>query len=187
MRKEEDCKARERFLFTDELMSDELVNGIKAALVRTDKGKNTHNAQAYEKFKTWTRSEKEVCLFTLYAYADLKLPKPFDCIFRLDNPSDVIYTKFQLTQSLYEGKYPSETIENGHKHLCVFEFETEMPSILHELYVGSKFYDSPPNGALKLGICQSTDFEEIKSRQDYILRLKNEYGMEWWKFDRDAL
>lgn len=184
MRNEEDCKPRERFLFTDELMSDELVTKIKDACTKTYQASMRHPA-AYDKFINWTRAEKEVCLFTLYAYADLTLPKKFDCIFRLDSPSDFITTKFQLTQSIYEGKYPIETIEDGHKHLCIFEFEDDVPSVLNELHVGNKFYDSPPKGALKLGICQSNDFNEIRFRLEYVLKLKSEYGMEWWKFDKD--
>jgi hypothetical protein len=113
-------------------------------------------------------------------------PNSFDCIFRLDNPSDFVKTKFQLTQSIYEGKYPIETIEHGHKHLCVFQFEREIPIVLNERYIGTGFYDSPPNEALTLGICESTDFKEIKSHQEYILKLKNEYGTEWWKYDTNV-
>ncbi|MEJ1239336.1 hypothetical protein WBG78_14460 [Chryseolinea sp. T2] len=184
MRNEEACRPRERFLFTDELMSDEVVTKIKEACKRTDQAK-VLNKSAHARFINWSRTEKEVCLFTLYAYADIMLPKQFDCIFKLDNPSVFINTKFQLTQSIYEGKYPIETIEDGHKHLCIFEFEDNVPDILNELYVGTKFYDTPSKDALTLGICQANDFAEIRSRLEYTLKLKSEYGMEWWKFDED--
>jgi hypothetical protein len=167
-------------------MSDGLVIKIRDACARTDQSKKVLNAQAYNKFVNWKRTEKEVCLFTLYAYADFTLPKQFDCIFRLDSPLDFLNTKLQLTQSLFEGKFPVERIEHGHKHLCIFEFEKEVPSIVNELYIGTGFHNSPPNGSLKLGICQSGDFKEIKNRQEDILKLKKEYGMEWWKYDKEV-
>ncbi len=77
MRKEEDCEPWEKFLFTDELMSDELGIRIKEACVKTDQSKNMRNGPAYDKFINWKRTEREVCLFTLYAYADFRLPKQF--------------------------------------------------------------------------------------------------------------
>src|SRR5687767_14094231 len=109
MRKEEVCKPEERFLFTDEIFSDELVAVVKNGCLQNPR---RHRAQGSvdDRFINWTRKDNEIALFTLYAYADLELPKQFDCIFRLDAPSTFIVAKFKLTHSLYEAKYPIDTV-----------------------------------------------------------------------------
>lgn len=160
MKSEEECKAQEKYLLTDTLFSDESIAIWQNECVQ--RCKNRDKGEEYEQFINWKRKENEIALFTMYAYADFKIPKKFDCIFELKNSSNFIVTKFNLTQSIWEGWIPWDSIEHGHKHLCVFEFEKEIPEILQKLHVMKNKLSDVPNGALKLGICQMKDFEEIK-------------------------
>ena len=89
----------------------------------------------------------------MYAYADLKIPKQFDCIFELENPLNFITTKFILIQLILEGWYPLDSMEHGCKHLCIFEFEEQMPAILDKLHIARNEFSNVPKGASELGIC----------------------------------
>lgn len=142
---------------------------------------------AYYRFVNWIKRNKEVALFTMYAYADFGIPKKFDCVFDLDNPSCFTVTPFTLNQSIYEGWYPVEYVEHGHKHLCVFEFEEAIPQLIQRMHVTKgKFYDVPSQ-SLRIGLCQSTDFSAIKKHIEYELSLKQEHGQDWWQFDQEEL
>ncbi|WP_338813548.1 hypothetical protein V9L05_19370 [Bernardetia sp. Wsw4-3y2] len=167
MTTEEECKPQEKYLFTAELFSDESISIWKNECVercenRDDKG------EEYERYINWKRKDNEVALFILYAYADIKIPKQFDCIFELKNPSNFIVTKFTLTQAIWEAWFPLGSLDHGHKHLCVFEFEDEIPQILKKLHIIKNKFSDAPRGSLLLGICQRNNFEEIKTARELI-------------------
>ena len=162
---EEECKPQDKYLFTDERWSDEsmIIWQKKCVESFVDKEKS----KEYEKFINWKCRSNEIALF-LYTYADFEIPKQFDCIFELKNPSNFIVTKFNLTQSIIEGFYPSDSIQHGYKHLCIFEFEEEIPAILDKLHIVKNEFSFFPKGVLTLGICQVKDFEEIKTARELI-------------------
>lgn len=167
MRTEEQCEPQERYLFTDEIWSDESIffwqnRCIERCKNRDDKG------EEYEKYINWKRKSNEVALFTMYAYADFKIPKQFDCIFDLRNPSNFISTQMTLTQSIWEAWFPMDLIDHGHKHLCIFEFEEEIPAILDKLHILKSNFSNVPKETSRLGICQMKDFEEIKYERELI-------------------
>jgi hypothetical protein len=185
MRSEQECKPKERYLFTDELFSDESITIWQGECISRVKSRNMDKGECYDKFISWKRKDNEVALFTLYAYADFKIPKQFDCIFDLDNPARFELTDMVLTQSIYEGWYPIDSIEDGHKHLCIFEFKNKVSELVRGLHVATGKFSKIPKSTLRLGICQSEDFEEIKTRIEYILGLKKIYEHDWWKYDEE--
>lgn len=165
MRTEEQCESKEKYLFADELWSDETIaiwqnECVKRYKNRDDKG------EEYERYINWKRKDNEVALFTWYAYADIQLPKQFDCIFEIKNPSNFIVTKFTLVQAIWEAWFPLASIAHGHKHLCIFEFEDEIPQLLKKLPVAKNMFSSIPKGALTVGICRMEDYEEIKQERN---------------------
>lgn len=183
MRSEQDCKPQERYLFTEAMFSEATMAIWQGECI--NRLRNKDKDAAYYRFTNWVKAENEIALFTMYAYADFAIPKRFDFVFDLDNPSDFTITPFTLTQSIYEGWYPIEYVEDGHKHLCIFEFEKAIPHLIQRLHVNKgKFYDVPPK-SLRIGLCQSADFVAIKDRIKYQLSLKQEYGQDWWKFDKE--
>ncbi len=182
MRTEKECNSAHRFLFTDELLSDEQIGYVKEDVIK--RYNNEVKDKYYKKFINWQRKKNEIVLYTLYAYADLKLPKTFDCLFNLNNPKEYSDCKFKLTQSLYEGSYPVESIEDGHKHICVFEFDNKIPDILNKLHIAKgKNYELPKN-AFMIGICNSVDYISIRKYRENYLMLREKYGNSWWKYDK---
>ncbi len=185
MRDEKDYKPQDRFLIIDEIFSDEAVVICQRECFTRVQAKNLKVGTAFNRFINWKRAKSEISLSTLYAYADLDLPKSFDCIFNLENPSDFISTQFKITQSIFEGWYPINSVEHGHKHLCVFEFENEIPKIIYRLQVSSNKRLDLSKRSIKLGICLSEDRLAIENRLKYIIGLKEKHGNEWWKYDKE--
>lgn len=104
MRTEEQCIPSERFLFADEYFSDKAVAIWQSECIKRCKDKQKE--EAYERYINWVRKENEIAVFTLYAYADFDIPKKFDIIFYLDNPSEFLKIDYELTQSIHEAWFP---------------------------------------------------------------------------------
>jgi hypothetical protein len=181
MQTEEQCKPSRRFLFADEYFSDKAISIWKTECVKrcVDKTKG----QAYTKFINWTRQENEIAVFTMYAYADFDIPKKFDIIFHLDNPKEFLKIEYELTQSIYEAWFPLDTLNNGHKHLCIFSFDKSLPNILNTLHKSEEKFSTSSKGQKSLGFCNSKDFNAIAKRIEKTLELKRLYSDKWWEYD----
>lgn len=134
----------------------------------------------------WTRQPNEVVVFTWHAYADLALPKQFDCVFHVDNPQEFLVASYMLTQSVINlaGGLPINRIEHGHKHSCVLTFDQEVPAVFQLLHqTDGKFSAEPPRGAFKLGFCQAADLPAIAAEHERIAKLRAQHGAMWWKFE----
>jgi hypothetical protein len=185
MRSEEDCPQNRRYLFCDTYLSDK---GIELSQNDTIKRfVNRDKDEFYQKYTTWKRESNEIIVFTMYAYADLKLNKKFDCIFNYDNPDEFVFEEFILTQSIYEGWAPTETVDDGHKHLLVFRFENDIPKILFKLHKEETLKDSRPETYTKLGFCNQNNFEAIADNVKKYHLLKAKYGMEYWKYTDEEI
>lgn len=138
--------------------------------------------ESFNEFQNWQETESEIGLFTMYAYADFKIPKSFNCIFDFNNPERCINTKMILKQSIWEGWYPINNVDHGHKHLMIFQFEKEIPEIISELHVERKKYLTIPKNSINLGICQLTDYDLIRENQLKIRKLRKLYGSNWSEY-----
>ncbi|MES2773718.1 MAG: hypothetical protein V4722_06015 [Bacteroidota bacterium] len=182
MLKEDLCRPSEKFLQAIFILSDKTITAFKAETVRRCKDKE--KGIAYERFLNWTHPEKELAVFTTYAYADFDIPKQFDCIFNYDNAAIYSHTKFTLTQSIYEGWYPLDSIEHGHKHLCILTFEYEIPDILKRLpYETEKHITYKWDEKKVLGLCQMADIQSIIDKQHKDAELRELHGDNWYDFD----
>ncbi|PBQ31912.1 hypothetical protein CNR22_09060 [Sphingobacteriaceae bacterium] len=182
MQTEEKCKTSERYLFADTYFSDEAIEIWKSECVKRCKDKE--KGRPYNNFTKWTRKPNEIAVFTLYAYADLSVPKQFDIIFELDNPSNFRKINFELTQSIYEAWFPTDSLDHGHKHLCIFQFDHMLPEIFKILNKETKKISDVKKGLKMLGFCNSQDFSEIAARRQDIVRLKQIHGDNWHDFDK---
>ena len=182
MQTEEQCKPSQRFLFADEYFSDRAIAIWQSECIKRCSDK--HKGSAYERFVNWRRKkENEIAVFTLYAYADLNVPKKFDTIFYHYDPKQFLRIDYELTQSIYEAWLPLDTVENGHKHICVFSFDKTLPDMLNTLHRGeTKFSTSRPDQR-SLGFCDFKDFEAITKRIEKTLDLRKLYGDKWWEYD----
>ncbi|MCX6317992.1 MAG: hypothetical protein NTW29_11920 [Bacteroidetes bacterium] len=181
MLKEEDCKPHGRYLFAQDYFSvKSLAIWQNECIIRC---KDKEKGDAYTKYINWKPAKNEIAVFTLYAYADFPIPKKMDTIFRLDDPSHVAHTEFELTQSIYEAWYPMEEINHGHKHLCVFSFSETVPEIVYSLHSLSGKFSTLSKEHPLLGFCHSADFEAIKIRIDKVKKLEKQHGEKWWVYD----
>ena len=134
MLSEDQSSSSDRCLYIDSVWSDGLIKAAQHECIKrfADREKDAF----YHRFITWKRTENEMAVFTLYAYADLSIPKSFDCIFRIDNPRAFVNVSCQLTQSIWEVWAPLGSIDHGHKHLVILEFENKVPDIFRFLLKG---------------------------------------------------
>ena len=182
MLKEELCKSSERFLQAVAIFSDKTIKVWKDGIIKFCKDKEI--GIAYTRFLNWTRKENEVAVVTTYAYADFTLPKQFDCIFSYDNAEVYVQTKFTLTHSVLNGWYPTDTIDHGHKHLCVLRFEKGIPDILNRLHYESEQQLTWTWDTKKvLGLCQLADIQNIIDKQHKETKLQKLQGENWYDFD----
>lgn len=181
MQTEEQCKPHQRFLFAYEYLSDKAIGIWQSECVTRCKDKVKESA--YEKYIHWTQQSNEIAIFTLYAYADFTIPKKFNIIFHLDNPSHFVRIDYELTQSIYEAWFPLDRIEDGHKHLCIFSFEQSIPDILNTLHKSEEKFSTLPPQQKALGFCNSIDFEAVATRIEKVLELKKLYGDRYWEYD----
>ncbi|MDO7875214.1 hypothetical protein Q5H93_10765 [Hymenobacter sp. ASUV-10] len=182
MRPETDCTPEARYLQADAYCSDDALNALQAKCVHH---RNLENGDAYERFMNWKRQANEILVLTWNAYADLIVPKKFDCIFCLANPQDYTLVNYELTQSilLLGDLYPINSIEQGHKHLGVLTFEQEVPAIFGWLHQEDGSYCKPIENREKLGFCMAHDLPAITERLEKVAKLRSQYGSEWWKYD----
>lgn len=187
MQKEAQCPSNARYLFADELFADAAIKIWQQECISRCKGKKVVGEQVYTDYVRWVRRENEVAVFTLYAYADLTIPKKLDCIFQLDNPQNNLRVNYVLTQCIWEAWVPLHGLDHGHKHLCVFEFDQKVPGILNLLHRQEGKFSTVPLKQTKLGFCQSADFPAITEELERINKLKTQYGTKWWEHDEASL
>lgn len=178
---EKQCKQNQRYLFADEYFSDKVIDIWKSECLKRCEDKE--KSSAYERYLSWTRQQNEIAVFTLYAYADLEIPKKFDIIFHTDDPKDFVRVEYELTQSIHEAWFPIDSVDHGHKHLCVFRFHKEPPDILKTLHEEYEKFSTVPKGQRSLGFCNSSDLSAITTRIEKTRKLRSIYGDTWWKYD----
>ena len=166
MQPEADAPNDQRFLMAVFYLSDKGIKNIKKETVRRYKRYEQKPMEPlYNAYLQWQRQPNEVVMYTMYAYADLTIPKKFDCIFRYTDPSIYIKAPFTLTQSIYEGYYPFNTIDHGHKHLCIFTFENGIPDIIQQIPCMDSIGEWRYSPAKTLGICMAADLPAIAARE----------------------
>ena len=180
MQTEQQCKPEHRYLFSDAYFSGKAVAIWQSECI---KRWQLPKDQFYDKYINWVGSENEIAVFTLYAYADFSIPKKFDIIFELANPKKFLQINYELEQSIHEAWAPQDNVGHGHKHLCIFRFDNEVPGIFNILHKKEAKFSTVPKGQKSLGFCNSDDFDAITDRIEKVLALKALYGDKWWEYD----
>lgn len=154
-----ETKAEERFLFADEYISERSISFWQKEAVkrRRDKEKD----EAYERFINWKKQANEIAVITLYSYADFRVPRKFDVVFDFGRPDEFIQANYQLTQSVWEGWYPVNFIDRGHKHICVFSFDDKIPDLLFKMKQRDGLNEQDGDNFKKLGFCNMRDYDSI--------------------------
>ena len=129
------------------------------------------DAPSFLNFISWKKSPNDIVLVTLYAYADLPIPKNFNCIFNYNNPEIFVRAEFTISHAILfmTGVFaPFETIGNGHKHICVLTFKDHIPDVFQTIGIT----DSNLRGdfSRQLGLC---DYENLGSIVEYMNAIRD--------------
>lgn len=162
MQAEKDCPREERYLFTDIRFGTAALNHWKGVCKKQIQKGLFDQTDLTQKYLDWEASDKEVALFTNYAYADLQIPKSFSCLFELKNPERMLKAEMLLKQSIFEAWYPVDFLDQGHKHLGIFQFQDQIPSIIFEIEKTEEGVLSQVPGGKTIGICQWEDYPFIR-------------------------
>jgi hypothetical protein len=157
---EKNIESCHRYLIGVGLVGDDLIK--KGCINNTfyERQSDTYKSEV-ESFLNRTKSINEIAVYTIYAYADFNIPRKYDILFDFDNVDDFVETSFTLEYSLINIAaylYLNQTIEDGHKHVCILNFEKEVPMILRQLPDIKGF----ENIEKRICFCQKSDFEAIK-------------------------
>lgn len=182
MLNEEQCPPHGRYLSAEIYVSPQLISRWKQDCAKRMAGKN--KTPAYDTYLQWAYGPHEAALFTFYAYADLPVPKSFDCIFHISHPEIYVRIPYILTQSIWEGWMPVDFVEHGHKHLCIFSFPQGVPDIIRQL-PPEESYRSDADAGIRLGLCEFRDLQAIINRKTQVALLKLRHGDKWHEFDED--
>jgi hypothetical protein len=146
-----------RYLLCNYYFSKSNIEKIKADVRRFMIDRNKDNL--YYAFIEWKKKPNEIIVLTMYAYADMLLPKQYDILFQIDNPDNYIIGSFVINQAIFNGLSPVSQIDHGHKHIVVIEFPEKIPEIFNLLPAfEEKFESNTP----ELGFCSQVNFESIK-------------------------
>jgi len=120
----------------------------------------------YYDFLNWTKNDNEIMVLTMYAYADIKIPKRFNIIFQLDNTDNFVETNYTITKVILNGWTSTSQITMGHKHITIVEFDNSIPDILNLL---SDFkHQGSDKKQIQLGFCEKEHFEIIKTKMEQL-------------------
>jgi len=177
------CSSKGRYLVAQEFYSDAAIKIWQHECVQ--RHKNQPKTTEYDAYVRWQRQANEIAVFTLYAYADFAIPKQFDCIFHVDNPSKHLLVSFRLTQSILEAWLPLTHINHGHKHLSVFMFGHAVPAIFQVLHEAEGKSSTVSNAQAMLGFCQAADLPAIMAEAKRVAQLKAQFGTSWWEHNTE--
>jgi hypothetical protein len=149
MQRENEIPVSERYLLCNCIFSGGMVKQIKSDVKKfmSDREKD----DCYRQFINWKQKKNEIVVLTMYAYADLLLPKKFDTVFHIRKPDESVNAEFSITQAVLDGRFPVNEINHGHKHVVIIEFEGAVPGIFDR-------------DKVELGFCNSSDFNSIKEK-----------------------
>jgi len=161
MQNENEIAPSSRYLLCDSVFSDKTLATVKSDVRRfmRDREKDA----TYHRFISWTRQQNEIVILSLYAYADIPLPKQYDIIFQIGRPENHMPIEYTITQAIINGWTSVDQLDHGHKHITVVQFPTGIPSIFEILPAFSK--EQVTKKGTQLGFCTKADFEFIRNNK----------------------
>ena len=149
-----------RYLLCSHSVSDKMLDKVKDQVKTFMVSKQKD--ELYSKFINWQKKNNEIAVLTLYAFADIPLPKQFDIVFQIDNPQNYTEINYSVTQGIFNGYISINELSQGHKHILILEFKDAVPDIFKIL---SDFDETKPyTNHKELGFCTKADFEFIRRK-----------------------
>ena len=160
MKTEAQTHPSDRYLLCSHSLSDKTLervkDDVKSFLI------NRQRDDLFHQFMNWQKKRNEIAVLTMYAFADILLPKQFDIVFQIDNLSNYVNINYTIRQAIINGWTSTAEIGYGHKHVLILKFENSVPDIFNLL---SDFNEAQQYKTNKeLGFCAKSDFELIKEK-----------------------
>jgi hypothetical protein len=138
MRSEEQTPVDQRFLWLEGFVAPSTLDIIKEGL-----GTNVASGTV-------------VC-FVGFSYADLAIPKQYDVVFNVDDPSQCCETETRIIRVTQQLGKPFDEIPHGWKTICVVEFPSGMPSLVAKMPTVDSWYKSE----VRVGLCEKHVWEAV--------------------------
>ncbi|OYU96906.1 MAG: hypothetical protein CFE21_01060 [Bacteroidetes bacterium B1(2017)] len=162
MLSEEQSNPSEYFLQVAFYFSDDAISAWQGETI--NRLKVSQKNIAFNRFVNWKRQENEIAVFTLYANTYFSIPIQFDCIFDFTHPEVFYQGRFAVTQSIYEGWMPVDSIAQGHKHICILTFEEKVPELIKKLHYETNKHSKWKGNTQLLGLCNFKNLKAIVER-----------------------
>lgn len=117
------------FRFTS-LLSDDTLSLLKSQVGRMMR--DQMDEPLIERFLNWERQQNEIFLYATYSSLEFDLPLDFD-IFFWDGSDDYKYYQVHVPFSVINGWAPIAKVAQGHKHVCLLQFQGEVPGFIWNL------------------------------------------------------
>ena len=104
---------------------------LKEQVFRTLRDQEKDNL--FEQFMKWKGKDNEIMLYADYSIIDFKLPCTFDSLTQVEFKKNITKVKVVVPFSILNGWAAINKIERGHKHVCLLQFEQEIPQIIKDL------------------------------------------------------
>ncbi len=120
-----------RHLRFTHLLSDATLALLKEQVYRTlrDQEKDI----LFEQFMKWQRKDNEIMLHADYSSIGFDLPVNFDSITQVALSNNRTDVKVVIPYSILNGWATINKIAMGHKHVCLLQFDDEVPPIIKDL------------------------------------------------------
>ena len=87
----------------------------------------------FEQFMKWQGKDNEIMLYANYSLTGFDLPVNFDSITQVAFPDNRTDVKIVIPYSIINGWAPINKIGRGHRHVCLLQFDDEVPEIIKGL------------------------------------------------------
>ncbi len=118
------------------------------------------NKVPIESYYKWNKSDNEIIAYCGYGYCDMPIPKTYNCLFDLDNPDQPIEVNAEVKHSIWNGILPIDSIEHGHKIICIISFNDDLPDMVKRIPKW-KYFESGKYRYGQFGLCDRQDLELI--------------------------
>ncbi len=161
MLNEKECPREDRLLAIHCLFPFEQLPK-REAIEKMVKGKKGINIEVIQNYLNWKPKDNQLIVYTGYGYCDLTVPKNYNYLINVQHLNKSKPVNSEVVFAIWNGWLPLETVEHGHKTICVIEFQDGIPDELTGLTEFDKWSKSTTN--LDFGLCNEKDAELITTK-----------------------
>tara|TARA_B100000780_G_C20939571_1_gene374712 strand:- start:4 stop:498 length:495 start_codon:yes stop_codon:yes gene_type:complete len=159
MLKEIECPIEKRVLPIIAIGTEDVLPS-KESIEKWINDNTKFNSEPIKNFYKWKKSDNEIIAYCGYGYCDTSIPKIYNCLFDIDKPNQPIEVHAEVKFSIWNGLIPIDTIDHGHKTICIISFDKEVPKILNQVPNWTDFKKGNYRYN-KFGLCNKQHYEQV--------------------------